>query len=542
MESTINIEVNVVTNMFRVVDSTDYAAQGVSLAALAAKGLGTVRFNGDIVYQKLLVGDPLVNLAAGATTSAWVACPLDSNGNAAYGTYTCDYSVRTMLDDLTCDSVVSGSGGTGAFILDGLDLTNVLAAGDSITISNSLSLNNGVRTITSVTLASGNSSLFVSQTVNTETPVASSKLSFDITKVTGDASAVYAGCTQVTPTFSFTSECDYGLFGRLSVLDTTNANGQTVISRLLTLMYPSWTDTANVTSDEGGIVLGALATGTWTVSNVYEFSQTTGDLIVTYTASVEEERRVTCSGSLCGLLPCIQNLLQVHSASVKTGFSPYQYYVDAITLNYIQALEYRKCGNYDEYQAKVAAIDALLDESGCECSCCDDDVLIWVTNASAGDVTVLEELQDQIDALDIRVTANEDNISELAGITTQLGVDLSLVEADVETIFTLLPLGYLATASQSGTSAPVMTIGYNQTALAFTAARTGIGNYTLTSSTPFDPTKVVVAQVATTNILKRVTAYVESSTVIRIQTFDNTTYALEDTVLLDSKIHIQVYP
>jgi len=100
----------------------------------------------------------------------------------------------------------------------------------------------------------------------------------------------------------------------------------------------------------------------------------------------------------------------------------------------------------------------------------------------------------------------------------------------------------VATISQVATSAPVLTAGVNQTGSSFTAARTGIGNYTLTSAVPFNMSETVVAQIATTNIFKRVTAYVESSTVIRIQTFDNVSGAPEDNVLLDSKIHIQIYP
>lgn len=536
MESTINIEVNVVTNMFRVVDSTDYAAQGVSLAALAAKGLGTVRFNGDIVYQKLLVGDPLVNLATGATTSAWVACPLDSNGNAAYGTYTCDYSVRTTLVNEDVFSVTAGSGGTGGFTLENLDMREVFVVGDTFTISSSLAGNNGVKTITSISFASGDTTLFVSGNVNAEV-VVSSNFSYNLTRETDTASAVYAGCTQVTPTFSFTSECDYGLFGRLSVLDTTNANGQTVVSRLLTLMYPSWTDTANVTSDEGGIVLGALATGTWTVSNVYEFSQTTGDLIVTYTASVEEERRVTCSGSLCGLLPCIQNLLQVHSASVKTGFSPYQYYVDAITLNYIQALEYKKCGNYDEYQAKVAAIDALLDESGCECSCCDDDVLIWVTNASAGDIT----LQDQIDALDVRVTANEVSIDALASEQDVQASAITVIQGDITDLQNLVVFVKAGVLNQVGTSAPTYVASSESEFSTMTFTRLGVGSYRATLSPAFDPTKVFPF-LDTTNIGKGVKIYTDSNTQIQIYTYDLATLGLEDDVLSDSKLLIQFYP
>jgi hypothetical protein len=242
------------------------------------------------------------------------------------------------------------------------------------------------------------------------------------------------------------------------------------------------------------------------------------------------------------LLPCIQNLLQVHAAAVKNGFSPYQYFVDSILLNYVQAVEYKKCGEFDKYQERVDAIESLLDASGCECSCCDNDALYWVINIDPEENNILTQIQADILALQEEIDAQDEIIAELAGITTQLESDLSVVEADLQVILDSFPFAYLATASQSGTSAPALTIGVNQTGLTLTAGYTGVGNYTLTSAAPFDPTKVVVAQVATTNTFKRVTAYVESSTVIRIQTFDNVSGVAENNILLDSKIHIQVYP
>lgn len=543
MESTIRIEINKTTKKFRLVDLTDYTLQGVALATLSAKGLGTLRFAGNIVAQKLTIIDPLVNLSTGATASAWFDCVLDSDGAIAYGVYSIDdYSVRTAISNVTCGSVIADSGGLGAFVLDDINLTNVLAAGDSITISNSLSANNGVKTITNVGLSTIDSVLFVSQTVNAEIPVASSKVSFDITKVTGAASGTYAGCEEITLSVSFNADCERGLNGSIVVLDTTSYGDQEVTSKELTLMYPSWTETANVTSTDGAITLSAIATGTYTITSETTLSLTNGDLVITYVASLSDEYKVSCSGSLCGLLPCIQNLLQVHGAAVKNGFSPYQYFVDSILLNYVQAVEYKKCGEFDKYQERVDAIESLLDASGCECSCCDNDALYWVINIDPEENNILTQIQADILALQEEIAAQDEIIAELAGITTQLESDLSVVEADLQVILDSFPFAYLATASQSGTSAPVLTIGVNQTGLTLTPARTGVGNYTLTSAVAFDPTKVVVAQMATTNTLKRVTAYVESATVIRIQTFDNATGALEDAVLLDSKIHIQVYP
>ena len=648
MESTIRIEINKTTKKFRLVDITNYDLQGVALTTLSAKGLGTLRFAGNIVAQKLTIVDPLVNLSTGATASAWFDCVLDSDGAIAYGIYSIDdYSVRTAISNVTCGSVIADSEGLGGFVLDDINLTNVLAAGDSITISNSLSANNGVKTITSVGLSTIDSILFVSQTVNAETPVASSKVSFDITKVTGAASGTYAGCEEITLSVSFNADCERGLNGSIVVLDTTSYGDQEVTSKELTLMYPSWTDTANVTSTDGAITLSAIATGTYTITSETTLSLTNGDLVITYVATLSDEYRVSCSGSLCGLLPCIQNLLQVHGAAVKNGFSPYQYFVDSILLNYVQAIEYKKCGEFDKYQERVDAIESLLDASGCECSCCDNDALYWVINIDPEENNILVELQEEVAAIfvmladlqnlitgtggiddqiaelaaDITTNTNQiglilnfisdlntyvttqfglvntsiteinadvaentsdiatntadiatntadiaENASLIAGLSTQFDTYFPVIQADivdlqnaifgtggindqiaalnlsVASLLSTRPLAYVATASQVGTSAPVLTAGVNQTGSSFTAARTGVGNYTLTSVVPFNMSETVVAQIATTNIFKRVTAYIESSTVIRIQTFDNVSGVAEDNILLDSKIHIQIYP
>lgn len=414
MESTIKIEIDLDEKKVRVVDQTDYAAQSVSLSTLSAKGLGTIRFDGAIVAQKLTAVDPLVDLQGGDTASEWFNAVLDSSGNVAFGTYSiADYSVRTALTGYTVATVGAGTGGAGNYLLLGVTLESVLSDGDSITISNSNVVgNNGVKTIAVAEDLDNSVRLYVDQVVSTETPSVS-LLTFDITKLTGSATGVYAGCEKITPSFTFDADCDYGLFGRLSVLDTTTLNGQVVVSKLLTLMYPSWKDTANVTSATGGIVLNALSTGTWTILNAYTLTMTSGDLLITYDASIQDEKKVTCSGSLCGLLPCIDNLWKAHREAVKTGFSKYQYFVDGILLNYTQAIEYKKCGEYEKYQEKVDAIDTLLDDSGSECSCCDDDVLIDVVNATAGEASIIAALQAEIDALELRVDGIDESITEI---------------------------------------------------------------------------------------------------------------------------------
>jgi hypothetical protein len=201
----------------------------------------------------------------------------------------------------------------------------------------------------------------------------------------------------------------------LIVRDTTDYDGQTVNTKELTLAYPSWAATADVVSTNGVISLSAIATGTYTTTLEANVSMTSGDLIVTYDVTKSEENKVTCSGTLCGLLPCIKNLMNVHLAALKGGkVSPYQFFVDGILLNYLQALEYKKCGEFEKYQENVQAIDDLLDASGCECSCCDNDELIWVINIDPEDNNIITQLQEDVLALQGDVETLNEEIDALS--------------------------------------------------------------------------------------------------------------------------------
>jgi hypothetical protein len=533
MESTIRIEINKTTKQVRVVDISDY---NFPVTTLLAKGLGTLRFEGNIVAERLSVSSPLINLEGGATASAWFNCILDSNGAIAYGTYSIDnYSVRTALVDDLVNSVVAGTGGAGGFVLNGIDLSDVLVDGDSVTISDSLSLNNGVKSVASVSVVSGNSTVFVDQAVNAETPVASSKISFDLTKQSGSASGVYSGCDQVTLQFSFESDCERGLNGFLVVRDTTDYLGQTVNSKDITLSYPSWTGEASVSSTSGSLSLSAIATGTYNVFMESNISFYTGGLLITYDASFNDEKKVTCSGSLCGLLPCIQNLLNVHVAALKNGqVSPYQQFVDGILLNYLQALENKKCGEYEKYQANVQAIDDLLDASGCECSCCDDEVLIWVNNIDPAENNILTQLQDDVAELQEQIIALYLRYTDLSG-------DLSNVSSNVDTLFENASFHAAGSLTAVGTAAPVFTIASNTSSMTFTTSRVAQGDYRITLSYPYPIEKFFPSSLESANTLKSARAFVISNTQIRILTFDSATFALEDDILFDTRFVINFY-
>jgi hypothetical protein len=56
----------------------------------------------------------------------------------------------------------------------------------------------------------------------------------------------------------------------------------------------------------------------------------------------------------------------------------------------MQAMNYRACGELDKYRETLTLLEAQLDASGCECSCCDDNTYYWVSNNSA--TSVIDEL------------------------------------------------------------------------------------------------------------------------------------------------------
>jgi hypothetical protein len=377
--------------------------------------------------------------------------------------------------------------------------------------------------------------------VNAETPVVSSKVSFDITQLTGSASGTYVGCEEVSLSVSFVSDCERGLNGSVVVTDTTDYDGQLVVSKELTLFYPSWTETPEVASVNGVVSLSAIATGTYTVTSSSVITLTNGDLLVTYESSFSEEYKVSCSGSLCGLLPCISNLLQVHSAAVKKGVSPYQFFVDSILLNYVQAIEYKKCGEFDKYQEKVQAIDDLLDSSGCECSCCDDDELIWVLNIDPTENNILTQLQEDVEALEAIVVVQEAQITNLIGEIDNLGGQLANTDDNVNNLYLLSIAATAGTITQTGGSAPVLTVNVNTFDRVFTPTRTAIGDYLLTADVAFDVTKIYPNSIESLNTLKGVRLDVIDTTKIRIITYDLATLALEDDVLLDSRFNFQYY-
>jgi hypothetical protein len=125
------------------------------------------------------------------------------------------------------------------------------------------------------------------------------------------------------------------------------------------------------------------------------------------------------------LVPCIENLRAAHQAELLLNrISKYQVYVDNVLMYYIQALNYRACGEITKYRDTLKLLEAQLDASGCDCACCDDQSYYWVSNNSG--VSVIEGL---IQAFQFRLF---DGIPGITEDVTQ-GVEVGALWQDYNT-------------------------------------------------------------------------------------------------------------
>lgn len=379
-----------------VTDSTDYASiADFDLVLQQAKGYGVLTFNGDVIDSKNSVGDPLIDLQnwnfLDGTPTGYFDLPLDLNGNVANGVYGLTYSLR--LTEGAPDP--TGSIFANTFTLTGYEwMSDFFQVGNSISFAATGGGAKFSRNILSISYSSGSTIIGFDGAVVT---TGSYDMSYNVTALQYTASYSYAGCTQVSADVNFNYDCEYGDFGTWSVSNTTNlASGEIVSSLNCTVNYPSWTATPPVVITSLPYPttpsLTPLATGTYTVVLSQQIQQTqVSGLVVLYNNSVIKEFAVTCAGTLCGLVPCIENLRAAHATElIRNRISKYQVFVDNVALYYIEAMNYRACGELDKYRETLTLLQAQLDASGCECSCCDDNTYYWVSNNSA--TSVIDEL------------------------------------------------------------------------------------------------------------------------------------------------------
>jgi hypothetical protein len=396
-----------------VTDTTDYAALGIDLVLAKAKGLGVISFNGDVIENKNTILDPMIDFENLGSNPQVFLFPLelDLNGNVANGVYTFEYSLRLNTALTPLDIVTIPTANT--IIADGSPLWLV----DFLEPGNDINLVLGAPAQFDVFIESID---FTDPNINivTSTVISSplfTQFAFDITNVQFSGVFTYSGCTQTTANVSFTYDCEFGDSGSWAASNTTTLASNEVVSSLsCTINYPGWATlsptfpgnvfTTSLPYPNLDSQLNPLATGTYTVSLTQQIEQTQTDgLLLLYTTSVSKEFAVSCSGSLCGLTPCIESLRVAHANELQRNrISKYQVFVDNVLLYYAEAQNYRSCGETDKYRATLDLIKANLDASGCECACCDDNVYYWVSNNSATSVidSIIESFQFRLFTLE----------------------------------------------------------------------------------------------------------------------------------------------
>lgn len=373
-----------------VTDSTDYVGLGLTPSTYELKGLGQITFNGDLIEDFNIVGSPMIDLEIGDSTFLF-DLPLDSNGNVANGVYTLQYSLR-VSSQLT-DTPITATPPSLVTVVSNQWISNFLESNDSINVVDTFAGSEAV-TVQSAIQVGADAEI----TVSNYAISLPDYITFDITHLQLSGVYTYSGCTQTTADVSFTYDCEYEDSGTWAVANSTQLASNEIVTDLsCTISYPSWT-AVNPNFNPQILTTSLpyptlpnstpLATGTYSVSLTEQIQQTQTDgLIILYSRSVIKEFTVSCAGTLCGLIPCIENLRAAHHLElVRNKVSKYQVYVDNVLLYYTEALNYKACGELDKYKETIAKIQASLDASGCECACCDDETYYWVSNNSATSV------------------------------------------------------------------------------------------------------------------------------------------------------------
>jgi len=389
-----------------VTDSTDYNGLGLDANARLlsqAKGYGVISFNGTVIEQHDTVLDPMIDLqnwdyATQGTPIFTFPLELDLNGNVANGVYTFNYSLRLVANSALALTVIGA-----VTAPDVLTVANNEWIYQFLEPTNTIQLDSGLALSTHNILTTTYDDPDSVFTISTPPALGNYTFFFDITNLQLSGTYTYSGCTQVNADVNFTYDCEVGNNGIWAVSNATQlGSNETIASLNCTISYPSWATLSP--TFPGNVVVTSLpypsapgvetplATGTYTVSLTEQIQQTQTDgLLLLYTRSVIKEFQVSCAGTLCGLVPCIENLRAAHQAElVRNKISKYQVYVDNVLMYYIEALNYKACGELDKYKEAIACIQAQLDASGCECACCDDETYYWVSNNSG--VSVIESL------------------------------------------------------------------------------------------------------------------------------------------------------
>lgn len=256
-------------------------------------------------------------------------------------------------------------------------------------------------------------------------------------------SFTYLGADVLTACFNVEHSCDYYPTGLISATDSTyygnnagTASSPTIISRTLSLFYPDGlinpTPAVNpaqgiqspITTGNYTLTVSNLATGMWAaIMNVQLLYTQDDSLVIEYQLKKTLNHNVSCVGQLCSINECIDGMTQAFNSDVACGVTTPRYAKQLTLMNayFSQYQMERACGNTDKANEYLNLMNELVGgESSCGCSgsgscsgscgsscscdsCGDDNTPRWINVPGSTTLSILEQIQAEIDSLQIEI-------------------------------------------------------------------------------------------------------------------------------------------
>jgi len=468
----LTVHFNCSTKVAYVKDDSTYSLP----ASVKTYALGSLNYpNGLAVFNKNTTVDPLINYNASPRVSA----NFSLGGTIPAGNYTFSgKNVYEYLNTGTNQSLLVTSSNT--FSILNVNLTEALFIGGTITLAECANVaNDGTYTITAVDYNSVANSTAITVSVSTLQVDTDDDAVISFTsEVVIDSNVVYNYSTcavNLCPEISFTYDAFSTQYGSATLMDNTNYNGWTDITKTLSLYYPAGLSPAPadnpIETPDSYITITKLATGIYTCKLVVtgSYAQVDG-LVIDWTASKIKQATVIAYTEMCGIQGCITKMLDRHVSYLKSAtISPLQQYVDQVYGLYINAKEALACGNKTSYSSYVSEIYAILgkteDDCG-SCSCggscgdCNDncgcgqpDEPVWIDNLGINVDSLLDVFDDfitnewpayqaTVDSLETTVTdivlpaieELENSVSVIGTQTTTNTGDISVIQEEVDAL------------------------------------------------------------------------------------------------------------
>lgn len=410
---------NIDTKTVNVTDNTTYSAQGVNPSVVLIKGLLTITGpSGSAFVSVLNPAIPATNITSGVYIAGPYNLPVAS-GDILNGSYTVSYRPQYYYTQAEINIFASGN----TVVLPGVNIANLFDAGNVFFISLSEEGNNGPKTVVSAENDGSDTLIYISTALTNESGTASFTYSGNDQV---DLDYTYSGCELPIPDVSAIYDCQSSQFGSITFEDTTDYLDFTVSEHSLSAYYPNGLNPAPSENPQSTglyiLTLTELATGTWTKNITATLTKTQDDnLELAVSINASSQFAVTCVGTLCSLVDCVQALYTKHMDALSCGStSPYQRYVDGIALLYPLAKEAQACGNQADYESYYNQMVELLSASGteCDCNCCGNTSNPqWIDNASQTGTSAFEDLYNSY----LELLAQVEAIPQITGPQGPIG-------------------------------------------------------------------------------------------------------------------------